>query len=105
MNTIKTKFKIGDKVKVITGTQKGLIGNILNIDKKKSSIFLDNLTPRVTYRKNTQGGEPKKQEIQVQIHLSNVMLWDKEANQSSKIGSKLIDGKKQRYFKKSGNIL
>jgi len=35
MNKIKTKFKIGDKVKVITGAQKGLIGNILNIDKKK----------------------------------------------------------------------
>ena len=33
------------------------------------------------------------------------MLWDKEANISSKIGYKLLDGKKQRYFKKSGNFV
>jgi ribosomal protein L24 len=44
-------------------------------------------------------------ELQIPIHISNVMLWDKEANLSSKIGYKLINNEKKRYFKKSGNIL
>jgi len=105
MNKIKTQLKIGDKVKVITGNQKGLIGTISIIDRKNSAIVLDNLAPRVTYKKNPQGGDSKKNEIQILIHVSNVMLWDKDANQSSKIGSKIVEGKKRRYFKKSGNIL
>jgi len=39
------------------------------------------------------------------IHLSNVMLWDKETNVASKIGYKLFDGQKKRYFKKSGKVV
>jgi ribosomal protein L24 len=33
------------------------------------------------------------------------MLWDKEANKASKIGYKIIDNAKIRYFKKSGNVV
>jgi ribosomal protein L24 len=32
-------------------------------------------------------------------------LWDKEANVASKIGYKIVNEKKVRYFKKSGNIV
>ena len=55
--------------------------------------------------KNSQGGDPKKVEIPLSIHVSNVMLWDKEANKADRIGMKEIDGQKKRYFKKSGHIL
>ena len=51
--------------------------------------------------KKDEGGESKKMELQIPIHISNVMLWDKEANISSKIGYKLINNEKKRYFKKS----
>jgi|TARA_B110000977_G_scaffold201808_1_gene298840 large subunit ribosomal protein L24 len=102
---LQTHLKIGDKVKVITGSQKGIIGTISLINKKKESISIDNILPRITYKKNPQGGESQKVEIQSMLNISNVMLWDKEANNSSKIGYKVIDGKKTRYFKKSGNFV
>jgi len=101
----KTHLKMGDKIKVITGNQKGLIGNISFINKKKETVGMETLLPRVTYKKNPQGGEAKKVEIQGMIHISNVMLWDAEAKVSSTIGIKIIDGQKKRYFKKSGNII
>ena len=101
----KSPFKIGDKVKIITGNQKGLIGNISLINKKKQMVGIESLLPRVTYKKNPQGGEARKVEIQQLIHLSNVMLWDNEAKISSKIGYKMVEGTKKRYFKKSGNFL
>jgi len=44
-------------------------------------------------------------ELATWIHLSNVMLWDKETTQASRIGYKTIEGQKKRYFRKSGNIL
>jgi len=101
----KKHIKVGDRVKIITGIHKDLIGNILTINIKKSTIFIDNILPRIKYGKNPQGGESIKTELQVPVHISNVMLWDKEANLSSKIGYKIINGEKKRFFKKSGNLL
>ena len=101
----KKHIKIGDRVKIITGIHKDLIGNILTINIKKSTVFIDNILPRIKYAKNPQGGEATKSELQVPVHISNVMLWDKESNTSSKIGYKVINNEKKRYFKKSGNIL
>lgn len=68
-------------------------------------MTIDTVLPRIKFVKNREGGESKKMELQIPIHISNVMLWDKEANLSSKIGYKLINNEKKRYFKKSGNIL
>jgi large subunit ribosomal protein L24 len=97
--------KIGDKVKVISGKQKGFIGTITSMVTKESIVFLDGITPRIKFRKNPQGQESIKSEIQIPIHASNVMLWDKEKNMASKIGYKIVNDKKVRYFKKSGNIV
>lgn len=102
---MKTHVKIGDKVKVISGKQKGFIGTITSMVTKESIVFLDGITPRIKFRKNPQGQESIKSEIQIPIHSSNVMLWDKEKNMASKIGYKIVNDKKVRYFKKSGNIV
>jgi large subunit ribosomal protein L24 len=97
--------KIGDKVKVITGNQKGFIGTISSIAAKKSLVVVEGILPRIKYTKNRQGVDPVKQEIPVSIHVSNVMLWDSEKNVAGKIGYKMVDLKKVRYFKKSGNLV
>ena len=97
--------KVGDKVKVISGNQKGLIGVITTVSVKKSTVTIDRIEPRIHYVKNPQGKESRKMELQVQINISNVMLWDTTANISSRVGYKTIENKKQRYFKKSGNLV
>lgn len=102
---ISSHVKIGDKVKVISGNQKGFIGVIASLITKKSVVILDGIVPRIKFVKNPQGEEAKKVEIQIPIHTSNVMLWDKEANIASKVGYKMVNEKKVRYFKKSGNIV
>jgi ribosomal protein L24 len=33
------------------------------------------------------------------------MLWDDQNNQAGRVGYKLTDDTKTRYFKKSGNVL
>lgn len=101
----KIHVKIGDKVKVIAGNQKGFIGVITALVTKKALVVVDGITPRITFKKSPQGGEAKKLEIQVPIHSSNVMLWDKDANAGSKVGFKMVNEKKVRYFKKSGNLV
>ena len=102
---VSSHVKIGDKVKVIAGNQKGFIGVIASLITKKSVVILDGITPRIKFVKNPQGEDAKKVEIQIPIHTSNVMLWDKEASVASKVGYKVVNEKKVRYFKKSGNIV
>ena len=51
---IKTHLKIGDKVKIITGNQKGTMGNISVINRKKELLSLATLLPRIIYKKNPQ---------------------------------------------------
>ena len=104
-NKLNSHVKIGDKVRVISGKQKGFIGVITSLVTKKSVVFLDGVTPRIKFKKTPQGGEAQRIEIQIPIHLSNVMLWDKEANIASKIGYKIVNDQKVRYFKKSGNLV
>jgi large subunit ribosomal protein L24 len=108
--------KIGDQVKILTGNQKGLIGTILSLDKKHQTAVIDSVKNRERYlskkekerEEERQSGKkelPTMKEIKINIHISNLMLWDKTANLASRIGYKIIDKKKVRYFKKSGNLL
>lgn len=102
----KTKhINIGDKVKVIAGNQKGTIGNIITINIKKQIATIDTINPRIKYVKARQGEETKQVELQIPIHISNVMLWDTAANKASRIGYKIINNKKSRYFKRTGNLV
>jgi large subunit ribosomal protein L24 len=102
---IRNHLKIGDKVKVLTGNNKGFIGKVGSVNSKDSTITIEGIIPRIKYIKDRQSGETKKLELQLAIHSSNVMLWDAAANTTSRIGYKLVEGKKVRYFKKSGNLV
>jgi large subunit ribosomal protein L24 len=97
--------KLGDTIKVISGFNKGFIGKINAIILKKSIVFIEGIPPRIKYSKSRQAEEAKKISLPIGIHISNVMLWDKEGKYASKIGYKIVGNKKFRYFKKSGNIV
>ena len=101
----KFHVKIGDKIKIIAGNQKGLVGTINSISPNKGVAIIDGVLPRIKYTKQNPNSEAQKVEIQVPIHTSNLMLWDDQNNQASRFGYKLTDNKKKRYFKKSGNVL
>jgi large subunit ribosomal protein L24 len=39
------------------------------------------------------------------IHASNVMVVDPKTNEATRVGYNVVDGKKVRYAKKTGNVL
>lgn len=102
---IKKHVRVGDRIKVITGKQKGFIGNILSILKNKNSVIIDSIPTRIKLTKNNEKGESKQIEKSIPIHISNVMLWDSELNKASRIGYKITGTEKKRFFKKSGNLV
>lgn len=98
--------KKGDKVKVITGKDKGKTGVVLASFPKKDRVLVEGVNIVKKHAKpsqdNPQGGIINQEAA---IHSSNVMLLDPKTNEPTRVGFKVIDGKKVRVAKKSGEVL
>lgn len=100
MSAIKLKIKKGDKVRVISGDDKGKDGVVIRVDKTKMRVLVEGINMVKRHTKpsaaNQEGGIIEKE---APIHISNVMILDGES--TSKIGRRVEDDKIVRYFKKS----
>lgn len=98
--------KKGDNVIVISGNDKGKTGKILKVLVKDDRVVVEgvNIVSRHTKPSNANpdGGIIKKE---APIHASNVQIVDPKTNGRTKIGYKVVDGKKVRFAKKSGTVL
>ncbi|MFO8068907.1 MAG: 50S ribosomal protein L24 [Alkalibacterium sp.] len=98
--------KTGDKVKIITGKDKGKEGTILAAMPKKNKVLVEGLNIMKKHTRPTgMGQEGGIVEKEAPIHVSNVQLIDPKTNESTRVGYKVENGKKVRYAKKSGEAL
>lgn len=97
------KIKKGDQVKVITGSNKGTVAEVLAVFPKDSKVLVEGVNMIKKSLKPTQanpdGGIIEKE---APIHVSNVMAYDAKAKSASRVGYAEKKGKKVRVFKKSG---
>ncbi len=95
------KLKTGDKVIVVSGSNKGKEGKITKILDNKVIVEGVNVVKKHLKPKNNNGtGEII--EIEAPIHVSNVMLSDPKTKKPTKIKiEKDSKGKKIRISKKS----
>ena len=98
--------KTGDKVKGITGKDKGKEGVILKTFPKKDRVIVEGINIVKKHRKASQtnptGGILEEA---APIHVSNIMLIDAKTGEPTRVGSKVVDGKKVRVSKKTGEII
>ena len=104
----KPKFKIkkGDTVKVISGSNKGESGKVLEILTAKNRILVEgvNIVSKHT-KPNTQNPDGGIIKQEAAIHISNVMLVDPNGGKTTRIGRRVENDKIVRYSKSSGNTL
>lgn len=95
------KLKTGDKVVVVSGSNKGREGKITKILDNKVIVEGVNIVKKHLKPKNNNGtGEII--EIEAPIHVSNVMLIDPKTKKPTKVKiEKDSKGKKIRISKKS----
>jgi large subunit ribosomal protein L24 len=103
----KVAIKKDDKVKVITGKDKGKIGKVLKVLRKKDRILIEkvNIIKRHTKpsAKNRQGGIT---ESEAPIPWSNVMLMCNKCMAATRAAHKILeDGKKIRTCAKCGETI
>ncbi|MED6162147.1 60S ribosomal protein L24 [Stylosanthes scabra] len=103
----KMHVKVGDTVKIISGREKGKVGEIIRLFKHNSTVIVKDINLKTKHMKSTQEGEPGQLlKIEGPIHSSNVMLYSKDQNVASRVGHKVLDdGKRVRYLIKTGEII
>ncbi|WP_026561231.1 50S ribosomal protein L24 [Bacillus sp. J37] len=98
--------KKGDKVMVISGKDKGKQGVVLASYPKKDRVLVEGINIVKKHAKpsqvNPQGGILNQE---APIHVSNVMPLDPKSGEPTRVGYKVVDGKKVRVAKKSGETL
>lgn len=98
--------KTGDRVKVITGKDKGKEGNVLTALPKLNKVIVEGININKKHTRPTgMGQEGGIVEKEAPIHVSNVQLIDPKTGESTRVGYKVEDGKKVRYAIKSGEVL
>lgn len=97
------KIRVGDKVEVIAGKDKGKQGEVLQTLPKQNRVIVEGVNMVTKHIKPSQQ-DPEGGIItrEAPIHVSNVAYYDEKAKSISKIGYEFVDGKKVRVAKKSG---
>lgn len=100
-------IKKDDKVKVVTGKDKGKIGKVLKVMKKKNRILVENINMAKRHSrpsaKNKQGGIV---EGEAAIHWSNVMVMCNKCITPVRMRTqRLEDGKKIRVCRKCNEAI
>ena len=102
---MKLKIKKNDMVMVISGNDKGKTGRVLEIDKEKMRVLVEQVNIRAKHEKPTQrnqkGGIVRKE---MPIHYSKVALF--EGNEPVRVGIKVDEkGNKIRYSHSSDRAI
>lgn len=101
------RIKKNDMVMVISGKDKGKTGKVIEVYPgiEKALVETINLVKKAK-RKTQQDQQGGIVDIEAPIHLSNLMLVDKQSNQPTRFKiSFLKDGGKERLSKKSGAVI
>ena len=104
------KIKTGDKVKVLTGKDKGKTGKVIQIlhNKQTAQFFVvveDINVLKKHMRARREGEKGQIIELPAPLNISNVMLIDPKSGKPTRVGYKTEGKEKKRIAKKSGEFL
>ena len=99
--------KKGDTIQVISGRDKGKVGEVTTVNPKTSQVIVEGVNVRTKHVKPQQEGESGQiVTFEAPIHSSNVMLYSTKEKTVSRIGYTFTeDGRKVRMLKKTGEII
>jgi len=99
-------FKVGDKVVIIAGKDKGKEGRILKVFKADNKVVVEGANMIKKHIKPNGESKGSITDMESPIHASNVMILDPKTNKRTRIGHTVDKkGNKVRCTKKSNEIL
>ncbi len=109
-------IKAGDTVAVIAGADQFVTdkkgnksrktGRVIKVYPKTDRVLVEGVNMVKKHQRPTQANEKGGiVEKEAPIHASNVALVDPKTGKPTRVGVKVVEGKKVRYAKKSGASL
>ena len=100
------KIKKGDKVMVLTGKDKGKIGEVMKILSKGNRAFVQGVNVAKRHTRPSQSNPGGIVDKELSVHLSNLAHVDPKENKPTRIGFRMLeDGRKVRFAKVSGEVI
>jgi large subunit ribosomal protein L24 len=97
------KIKKDDKVIVLTGKYKGVVGSVIKSMPAEKKIVVAGVNKVKKHQKAKMGSAGGIVEKELPINVSNVAYYDEKLSKASRIGYKFLeDGTKVRFSKASG---
>ena len=97
------KIKKDDKVIVLSGKDKGKQGKILSADPKAMKVVVEGVNVATKHQKpQKQGQDGGIIKVETPIYASKVQLVCPKCDKGTRVGYKLVDGKKVRVCKHCG---
>ena len=101
------RIKKDDRVMVVTGKDKGKIGKVLRVFPDNNRVLVEGINKlKKSQRKTQQNQQGGFVDIEVSIHISNVVLIDKKTNRPTRFKISILkDGTKVRMSQRSGDVI
>ena len=107
------RIKKGDEVMVVTGTNKGETGSVLDVNSKTGQVIVEGVNVRKrAWKRGVNPNYPEGgiHEQEMPIQSSNVMLLDPETGEPTRIGIRYEEGtdgrrRRVRFAKASGKAI
>lgn len=100
------KIKRDDEVIVIAGKDKGKRGKVLRVlENGRLLVAGINIIKKHTKPNPQAGVQGGIVEKEAGLHHSNVAIWNPKTEKADRVGFRLEDGKKVRFFKSNGEAL
>ena len=101
----KFSIKKDDQVKVIAGKDTGKVGRVLRVDREVGRVLVEGVNlARKAVRKKRQEDRGGIIDIELPIHISNVMLVTRNGK-TTRVGVEIKDGKKTRIARSTGEAV
>lgn len=101
-----SKIRKNDEVIVLTGKDKGKRGQVLqSIDGEYVVVAGVNVAKKATKPNPMTGAVGGIVDKVMPIHVSNVALFNAASGKADRVGFKVVDGKKVRIYKSTGEVV
>lgn len=100
------KIRKNDNVIVLAGKDKGKRGKVQSrVSADRVVVEGVNVVKKTTKPNPMTGGTGGIVEKTMPIHVSNVALFNAASGKADRVGIKVVDGKKVRVYKSSGEVV
>ncbi len=101
----KYRIRKNDEVAVIAGKDKGKTGRVLRVDRDAGRVLVEGVNlAKKAMRKRRQEDRGGIMDIELPIHISNVMLVTRNG-EPTRVRTKVENGEKTRVARKSGEAV